>query len=103
MELLDEFIIILTCFFSSLLATELLTIFKIYPGLVLEYSEELIEFVQAMKCLDDGFEQFFTNVVIYSSLRTRHYCRRHEGKQEHNKVARCIHESTIACLYCRFG
>ena len=56
----------------SLLASELLTIFKLYPSLILEYSDELIEFVHRMKCLDDGFEQFFTNVVslvreLYSS------------------------------------
>ena len=51
------------CVFPSLLATELLTILKLYPCLVLEYADELIEFVHRMKSLDNGFEEFFTNVV----------------------------------------
>ena len=48
---------------QSLLATELLTIMKLHPRLVLEYSDEFIEFVHTMKCIDDGLEQFFTHVV----------------------------------------
>jgi hypothetical protein len=52
----------------SLLATELLAIIKLHPHLVLEYSDELIEFVCAMKGLDDGFEQFFTHLVSLITL-----------------------------------
>ena len=55
--------------FYSLLATELLTIIKLYPSLVLEYSDEIIEFVHEMKSLDEGFEPFFTNLVRFRAVR----------------------------------
>lgn len=49
--------------FFRLLADEILLIFKQHPSLVVDYSNELIEFVNGMKSLEIGLESFFSNLV----------------------------------------
>ncbi|XP_046855730.1 AP-5 complex subunit zeta-1-like [Xenia sp. Carnegie-2017] len=48
---------------QSLFASQLLSIFKLHPDLLFEYSSDIIDFVQEMKTLDTSSKQFFTNLV----------------------------------------
>ncbi|XP_028395174.1 AP-5 complex subunit zeta-1-like [Dendronephthya gigantea] len=85
---------------QSLLATELLTIFKLYPSLVLEHSNEIIEFVHRMKSLDEGFEQFFTNLVWvigeYASSKYNEKCGNQHIIKFHEAIESVTYELALA-------